>query len=1214
MADTPISAFTLAGELQGDEFISILQRAGGGAYDNFRLALSDILGSKGDTGDTGKSAYDVAVEDGFTGTRTEWLNSLTGADAYQVYLENTTDDPVLSETEWLSTLVGQDAYEVAVEDGFEGTREEWLESLKAETPYQIAVRQGFEGTETEWLDSLKGDRGDSAYQVYVETTTDSPVMSKEAWLESLEGTAGPGLQILGSFEDTVLLPSTGSTPGDAYIIDFVMWVWEGAKWEPVGQVGPTGKSAYQIAIENGFSGSQAEWIESLEGSSAYRVAVDEGFSGSAADWLESLKGKDAYQIYVDSTSDDPVLTKLEWLDSLVGNDAYDVAVEDGFVGTRAEWLDSLVGPQGDQGVKGDQGEQGDPSAAITVMGKVADVDSLPTDATAGDGYFIGQELHVWDSEAWINCGEVVGPQGEKGLKGDKGDTGDKGDSAYTIALADGYSGTQSEWLESLKGKSAYQIAVDLDYDGTESEWLETLVGPEGTSAYQTAVNNGFSGTESEWVASLKGNPGLTAYEVAVNEGYSGSRAEWLETLKGEKGNTGDQGVPGQDLQIDGVVSSEGELPGSPGAYMAYLVGMDLYLYLNETWENAGQLAGPSAYQLAVDNGYGGTETEWLDSLVGKSAYQIAVDDGFSGSEGQWLETLVGDSAFEVAQAEGFTGTRGEWLASLIGPKGDTGDTGDKGDTGDPGPSLNITDQVATEGDLPTTGTVGEGYLVGQDLYAWVSDAWKNLGSVKGPQGIQGDTGERGGDGKSAYDLAVENGFEGTQSEWITSLEGKSAYEVAVETGFVGTEAEWVATLKGPQGLSAYDVAVEEGFSGDKAAWLSSLMGAQGESAYELAVADGFSGTRSAWLESLVGGRGMSAFEVAQDSGFTGTREEWLTSLIGPAGDSAYQVYVDTTSDDPVLTKAAWLESLVGPKGKDAVGVDIQGTLTSVDDLPTSDNYQGKAYIIGGDVHMYVDDTGEWENLGPIQGADGKNAYELAVDSGYSGTRAEWLASLEAANPYELAVEDGFAGTREEWLDSLIGASAFDIAVEDGFEGTREEWLTSLNGNRWIVMAQDPNSVTGRVGDLFFNTSSQEAFQKTNETQWSSLGNIGGGSVYEAPTDGADYVRKNGEWVLLKAEVPEAPEDGQQYVRQSAGWAVLKAEVPEAPEDDQDYVRRNAGWSALTAADATTVKTGGNNTGKVTTAVLAALFEEMNIYYDNDLADWVLDENPPATSG
>ncbi len=47
---------------------------------------------------------------------------------------------------------------------------------------------------------------------------------------------------------------------------------------------------------------------------------------------------------------------------------------------------------------------------------------------------------------------------------------------------------------------------------------------------------------------------------------------------------------------------------------------------------------------------------------------------------------------------------------------------------------------------------------------------------------------------SAYDIAVQNGFEGTEQEWLNSLKGKSAYEIAVQNGFEGTEQEWLASL------------------------------------------------------------------------------------------------------------------------------------------------------------------------------------------------------------------------------------------------------------------------------------------------------------------------------------------------------------------------------------------------------------------------------------
>jgi hypothetical protein len=56
----------------------------------------------------------------------------------------------------------------------------------------------------------------------------------------------------------------------------------------------------------------------------------------------------------------------------------------------------------------------------------------------------------------------------------------------------------------------------------------------------------------------------------------------------------------------------------------------------------------------------------------------------------------------------------------------------------------------------------------------------------------------GNDGLSAYDVAVENGFEGTEQEWLDSL-ARDAYQVAVDNGFVGTEQDWLDSLVGPQG-------------------------------------------------------------------------------------------------------------------------------------------------------------------------------------------------------------------------------------------------------------------------------------------------------------------------------------------------------------------------------------------------------------------------------
>lgn len=63
------------------------------------------------------------------------------------------------------------------------------------------------------------------------------------------------------------------------------------------------------------------------------------------------------------------------------------------------------------------------------------------------------------------------------------------------------------------------------------------------------------------------------------------------------------------------------------------------------------------------------------------------------------------------------------------------------------------------------------------------------------------------DGKSAYELAVEKGYEGTLDEWLESLKGlngKSAYELAVEKGYSGTIEEWLESLNGTDGKDGSD--------------------------------------------------------------------------------------------------------------------------------------------------------------------------------------------------------------------------------------------------------------------------------------------------------------------------------------------------------------------------------------------------------------------------
>ena len=84
-------------------------------------------------------------------------------------------------------------------------------------------------------------------------------------------------------------------------------------------------------------------------------------------------------------------------------------------------------------------------------------------------------------------------------------------------------------------------------------------------------------------------------------------------------------------------------------------------------------------------------------------------------------------------------------------------------------------------------------------------------------------------------------------------DGKSAFEIAVEYGFVGTETEWLESLKGVDGLPGKD-----GKNGaDGLPGRDGINGSDGKSAYIIAVEHGFTGTENEWLQSLKGKDGIT---------------------------------------------------------------------------------------------------------------------------------------------------------------------------------------------------------------------------------------------------------------------------------------------------------------------------------------------------------------------
>ena len=142
-------------------------------------------------------------------------------------------------------------------------------------------------------------------------------------------------------------------------------------------------------------------------------------------------------------------------------------------------------------------------------------------------------------------------------------------------------------------------------------------------------------------------------------------------------------------------------------------------------------SGLSAYDIAVENGFIGTEQEWLDSLKGEDG-----QDGAKGDKGDPGEK--GDKG-----DKGDTGAAGE--DGQDGAKGDKGDPGEKGDKGDTG-AAGADGQDGERGskwfygeETPGSSTIEETVIEG-DMYFCTADnsiwyyedgMWKLISSLGG---------------------------------------------------------------------------------------------------------------------------------------------------------------------------------------------------------------------------------------------------------------------------------------------------------------------------------------------------------------------------------------------------------------------------------------------------------------------------------------------------
>lgn len=387
---------------------------------------------------------------------------------------------------------GKTAYDIAVENGYDGSYDDYIKVLQDIITYSELVKEATANA------NVAAESANNAADRSNTIANNPPKIVNEVWYAYDEETGSyvsTGVKAIGdAFTIVKTYTSVANmqadyTGGDVKIGQFVMidtgdvnnpedsqlYLKGDTEWKFIsdlsGAEGIQGLSAYQVAVQEGFVGTEEEWIQSLKG--------DKGDKGEQG--IQGIKGEKGDPFtYEDFTEDQ--------LQGLVGPQG-----EQGEKGEKGdpfeysdftpEQLEGLKGPKGDtgntgpqgepgiaatievgetvtlepgesalvenvgnetnavlkfslpKGAKGDKGDKGDTGEGVNIKGELASENDLPADGQPGDAYIIDGNLYVYVGEGgsvvtnpkWSNVGNIKGEKGDQGEQGPQGDPGPKGE-------------------------------------------------------------------------------------------------------------------------------------------------------------------------------------------------------------------------------------------------------------------------------------------------------------------------------------------------------------------------------------------------------------------------------------------------------------------------------------------------------------------------------------------------------------------------------------------------------------------------------------------------------------------------------------------------------------------------------------------------------------------------------------------------------------------
>lgn len=696
------------------------------------------------------------------------------------------------------------------------------------------------------------------------------------------------------------------------------------------------------------------------------------------------------------------------------------------------------------------------------------------------------------------------------------------------------------------GKTAYEYAVEQGYTGTEEDFGRMLAEvPNAVKDAKQAVKDSKEVLQNP-PKIVDGNWYIYDY---VNDTYQdsginavGDAFTIVKTYPSIQAMEDDYNNPevkiGQFVMIDtGDVENEEDS-------RLYLKGDTEWKFISDL-SGAQGIQGLSAYQVAVQHGFEGTEAEWLISLKGeKGETGPKGDKGDTGEKGATGERgpqgLQGERGLQGVQGEkgeqgiqGPVGPKGEQgeqgIQGIQGPQGEPGPQGPKGDTGS---GLNIKGELDSESQLPQEGVSGDAWLISGNLYVYVGEngnvvsnpKWSNVGSIQGPagptgpkgeqgepgpkgepgangapgeQGPKGDPGEKGEKGDPGSDASVtKQNVEAVLTGDITSHNHDSRYISKSNTStYTPTTDYHPATKKYVDDtVAAVDVTEQISGKADKT-YVDSKLDTKVDK---------------------VSGKQLSTNDYTNED---------KTKLAGIAAGAEVNVNADwnaESGDAQILNKPTIItEEQVDQKINAAIGsvYRVKGSVANYNSLPTEDVSIGDVYNLEDTGANYVatSTTPDWDKLSETVDLSG---YLTKTDAASTyQPKGNYLTSVpeEYVTETELNAK-GYATTTQ--VNTKLDSSAYTatdvlskVKTVDGVgSGLDADLLDGKQGSEYALKSDISDEVYVSEGTQ--PDGEQEVWIDLSDNTFDEL------VVTEAPKDGKQYARQNGTWV----EVEAAPKD------------------------------------------------------------------------------------------